>query len=105
VTQFSAIATPFTELLLLKRLHSLKQQLTEARVYTVVLRFRALSEVLEEFSVDHRPPLVVLLVDRMRVREVSKCWDKIAKMNSFCSLGKSYWCRCDVCRQRIGPTE
>jgi hypothetical protein len=62
----------------LKILHTLKQQLTEARVYTVVLNLQALSKVLEEYSVDHRPPLVVLLVDKLRVREVSPFCNIIA---------------------------
>jgi hypothetical protein len=76
ITEFSAIANCFTELLLLKILHTLKQQLTEARVYTVVVKLPDLSKILEQYSMDHRPPLVVLPMDKLLVHEVSVYWDE-----------------------------
>ena len=62
------------------RLHALQKELALTMVNVVVLELHALGRILEQPSVEDRPPLVVLSVDIVTVHEVSPYWDAIANI-------------------------
>jgi hypothetical protein len=74
----------FTELVHTSRLQELKKELTLATISVVVLELHAFGRILEQLPMKNRPPLVVLLTDRVAVQEVNPYWDPVANIAKKC---------------------
>lgn len=61
----------FTELVHTSSLHALKKELTLAMVNVMVMELPALDRILGQLAVKNRPPLIVLSMDIVTVKEVS----------------------------------
>jgi len=70
----------FTELVHTSKLHTLTKELTLAMVNVMVLELPDLGRILGQLSLKNRPPLVVLPMDIVAVKEVSPYWDAIANV-------------------------
>jgi len=70
----------FTELVHTSSLHALKKELTLAMVNVMVMELPALDRILGQLAVKNRPPLIVLSMDIVTVKEVSPYCDAIANI-------------------------
>jgi hypothetical protein len=70
----------FTELVHTSSLHALKKELTLAMVNVMVMELPALDRILGQLAVKNRPPLIVLSMDIVTVKEVSPYCDATANI-------------------------